>query len=59
MASGTRVMIGVYNDLVKTEAIYKTILEFHPNLHVSELYNQPDVTKNYREYIRQDDILKA
>ncbi|CAD8173943.1 unnamed protein product [Paramecium pentaurelia] len=59
MASGTRVMISIYNELVKTAAIYKTILDIHPNLHESELYNQPDLTKNYREYIRQDDILKA
>ncbi|CAK64165.1 unnamed protein product (macronuclear) [Paramecium tetraurelia] len=59
MASGTRAMIAIYNELVKTAAIYKTILDIHPNLHESELYNQPDLTKNYREYIRLDDILKA
>lgn len=52
MASGTRAMIAVYNELVKTAAIYKTILDVHPNLHESELYNQSDLTKNYREYIR-------
>ncbi|CAD8066234.1 unnamed protein product [Paramecium sonneborni] len=59
MASGTRAMISIYNELVKTAAIYKTILDVHPNLHKSELYNQSDLTKNYREYIKLDDILKA
>ncbi|CAD8072997.1 unnamed protein product [Paramecium primaurelia] len=46
--------------MVNTAAIYKTILDIHPNLHESEFFNQPDLTyykdqvdlvKQYREIL--------
>lgn len=58
MASGTRAMISIYNELVKTAAIYKTILDIHPDLHESSLYNTKNLTKNYRELIEKDDMLR-
>lgn len=58
MASGTRVMIAIYNELVKTAAIYKTILDIHPDLHESDLYNVKNLTKHYKELIEKDNLLR-
>lgn len=41
--------------MVKTAAIYKTILNFYPNLHEDELYKSADFVRNHRTFIQQDD----
>lgn len=50
-------MINIYNEIVKTAAIYRTITHFYPNLHDDDKYTDKEFVKNYLEVIKEDDEL--